>query len=133
MLDNYRDVDIYYLYLDSILKLNMETELQLFDPRGLNPTLIRQPDIKEGSLVSPIHNSQKSLEENLNTLFPTYKEETKLQKAKRVLGEEIVSEVTDEQLEIFLTEVQFLLDGWLDSFERAIFDGLTLKQILKGE
>ncbi|MFA5933199.1 MAG: hypothetical protein WCV81_02945 [Microgenomates group bacterium] len=111
----------------------METELQLFDPRGLNSTLIKQPDIKEGSLVSPLHNSQKSLEESLNTLFPTYKEETKLQKAKRVLGGEIVSEVTDEQLEIFLTEVQFLLDSWLDSFERTIFDGLTLKQILKGE
>lgn len=111
----------------------METELQLFDPRELNPTLIRQSDIKEGSLVSPLHNPQKSLEESLNTLFPTYKEETKLQKAKRVLGGEIASEVTDEQLEIFLTEVQFLLDGWLDSFEKTIFDGLTLKQILKGE
>ena len=110
----------------------MQTELQLFNPRGLNPTLIRQPGIKENNAVSTLHNPQKSLEEGLNALFPTHEEETKLQKARRVLGG-ISSEVTDEQLEVFLTEVQFLLDSWLDSFERKMFNGITLKQILKGE
>lgn len=110
----------------------MQPELQLFNPTELNSSLIRQPDLRENSSVSSLYNPQKSVEEGLNALFPTYKEETKLQKARRVLGE-ISSEVTDEQLEVFLTEVQFLLDSWLDGFEKKIFDGLTLKQILKGE
>lgn len=111
----------------------MQTELQLFDPRALNPTVIKQPSIKENSSTSPLYNPQKSVEESLNALFPTHKVETKLQKARLVLGKEIASEVTDQQLEIFLTEVQFLLDSWLDSFEKQMFDGLTLKQILRGE
>lgn len=109
----------------------MQAELQLFNPRGLNPTLIKQPDIKENNAVPTLYNPQKSLEEGLNAFFLTHEEENKLQKARRVLGE-ISLEVTDEQLEVFLTGVQFLLDSWLDSFERKMFDGLTLKQILKG-
>ena len=110
----------------------MQTELQLFHPTELNSTVIRSPSVKENnSSASPLYNPQKSAEEGLNALFPTHNEETKLQKARRVLGEEIASEVTDQQLEIFLTEVQFLLDSWLDSFERTMFDGLTLSQVLK--
>lgn len=108
------------------------TELQLFDPRKINNVHIANTSIEYQPSQS-VYNPQKSVEEGLNALFPTYKEESKLQKARRVLGEEIASEVTDEQLEIFLTEVQFLLDSWLDNFERNIFEGLTLKQILKGE
>lgn len=109
----------------------METELQLFNPTQLNSPLIRQPTIKENSLASPLYNPQKSAEEGLNALFPTHEVETKLQKARRVLGKEISDTVTDEQLEIFLTEVQFLLDSFLDSFEKEMFDGLTLHQILR--
>ncbi len=109
----------------------MQTELQLFNPRGLNPTLIGQPSIKESNAVSTPYNPQKSLEVGLNSLIPTYEEENKLQKARRVLGE-ISFEVTDEQLEVFITGIQFLLDGLLDNFERKMFDGLTLKQILEG-
>ena len=109
----------------------MQTELQLFNPRGINPTLIRQSDIKENNATLTPYNPQKSLEVGLNSLIPTYEEENRLQKARRVLGE-ISFEITDEQLEIFITGIQFLLDSWLDNFERKMFDGLTLKQILKG-
>lgn len=109
----------------------MKTELQLFNPRELNPTLIRQPNIKEDNAVPTLYNYQKSLGKGLNAFFPTHEEENKLQKARRVLGE-IAFEVTDEQLEVFLTGIQFLLDSWLDNFERKMFEGLTLKQILKG-
>lgn len=109
----------------------METELQLFNPTKLDSPLIRHPSIKANSLASPLYNPQKSAEEGLNALFPTHEVETKIQKARRVLGAEISAAVTDEQLEIFLTEVQFLLDSWLDSFEKEMFDGLTLSQILR--
>ncbi len=108
------------------------TELQLFDPKELNTTAIKEYSIKGDRSVSPLHNPKKSLEENLNSIFPNHQEETKIQKSRRILGE-AVTEMTDEQLGIFLTEVQYLLDTWLDSFERDIFDGLTLKQVFRGE
>ncbi len=107
------------------------TELQLFDPKELSNIHITNALLEHKS-PRPTYNPQKSIEEGLNALFPTHKEETKLQKARRVLGE-ISLEVTDEQLEVFLSEVQFLLDSWLDCFEKDLFDGLTLKQILKGK
>ncbi len=107
-------------------------ELQLVDPRELNPAVIRQPVINDNNSISPLYNPQKSLEETLNSILPNHQEETKIQKARRILGE-VATEVTDEQLEIFLTETQYLLDTLLDSFERDIFDGLTLKQVLRGE
>jgi hypothetical protein len=109
----------------------MQTELQLFNPGRLNPTVLKQPSVKEKDAVLTPYNPQKSLEVGLNSLIPTYEEENKLQKARRVLGE-ISFEVTDEQLEIFITGIQFLLDGLLDNFEKSMFDGLTLKQILEG-
>lgn len=109
----------------------VNTELQLFDPREISNVHITNASL-EHKPPQPTYNPQKSIEEGLNALFPTHKEETKLQKARRVLGE-VSSEVTDAQLEVFLTEVQFLLDSWLDGFEKELFDGLTLKQILKGE
>ncbi len=73
----------------------------------------------------------KSLGNSLNDIFPQPTEETKLQKAKRVLGE-VVKDQTDEQLQTFITEAQYLIDSWLDDYERQLFDGLTLKQVLKG-
>lgn len=105
----------------------LNTELQLFDTKELNPTVIKQ----NVSSVSPLYNPQKSLEETLNSILPNHQEETKIQKGRRILGE-VASEITDEKLEIFLTEAQYLLDTWLDSFEKDIFNGLTLKQILRG-
>ena len=106
----------------------LNTELQLFDTKELNPTVIKQ----NVSSVSPLYNPQKSLEETLNSILPNHQEETRIQKARRIL-EEVATDVTDEKLEIFLTEVQYLLDTWFDSFERDIFNGLTLKQVLREE
>lgn len=57
-------------------------------------------------------------------------EETRLQKAQSSLGE-LAESLPDEELEDHLTIFQSLLDGWLDTYERQAFDGLTLREVLR--
>jgi predicted negative regulator of RcsB-dependent stress response len=63
----------------------------------------------------PTHFAPKS---TLNTIFPDASEKTKLQKAKNTLGETIKDQ-TDEQLQTFITESQYLIDSWLNDYEIA--------------
>ena len=73
---------------------------------------------------------RQSFESSLGSLFLNDKKESKLQKARVILGE-TVDGISDEELTVYLTEFQSLLDGWLDIFEKQIFNGKTLDQILK--
>lgn len=74
-------------------------------------------------------NPQQTLEQTLSSIFPDSKEENKLQRARAILGE-IVKDQTDEELKTFVTELQYLIDTWLDIFEQQVFGGITLKQLL---
>ncbi|MFA6963877.1 MAG: hypothetical protein WC227_04150 [Patescibacteria group bacterium] len=66
----------------------------------------------------------------LDSIFPTHQEEAKITKARRILGE-VGSNLSDEELEIYLTKFEFLLDTWLDTFEKQTFNGKTLGQLLR--
>jgi len=74
----------------------------------------------------------KSLESALGRIFPTQQEDTQIQKARRIMGDAVKS-LSDHELEVFLTEFQYLIEGWLDTYERSIFNGLTLQQLLGKE
>lgn len=87
---------------------------------------IKSPVIEKGIDSGKIDIDEKTL----NTIFLDKKEETKLQKARKILGEEIAG-VTDGELGVYIAEFQFLLDSWLDEYEKQIFDGKTLKQLTK--
>lgn len=76
--------------------------------------------------VSPL----QPLDEALNRIFSNPQEETRLFKARRIMGD-VVAETSDEDLEIFLTEFQYLIDSWLDEFERLAYGSLTLKELLQ--
>ena len=56
----------------------------------------------------------------------------KLEKAREILGELAVG-LSDEELKTIVTEIQFLTDSWLDEFERGIFAGKTLNELLTEE
>lgn len=73
----------------------------------------------------------QTIDTALRSIFPTPAEETKVQKARAIL-QEVVADLTDQEVEIFVTELQWLLESWLDVFEKAAFDGLTLKEVLYG-
>ncbi len=89
------------------------------------------PSIKSPAVMMDFTNDRRNIdEETLNTIFLDKKEETKLQKARKILGEEVAG-VPDEELGVYIAEFQFLLDSWLDEYEKQVFDGKTLKQLTK--
>ena len=51
---------------------------------------------------------------------------------RRSLGE-TSQLLSDEQVEVIAGQFQFLIDSWLDEFEKEIFDGLTLKEIINNK
>ncbi|MEX2007309.1 MAG: hypothetical protein WD992_00880 [Candidatus Levyibacteriota bacterium] len=71
-----------------------------------------------------------TLKSSLDNLFPEQDyEEKELQKAKEILGP-IVNELTPQELKDLITEIKFLIGSWLDDFEREIFGGMTLSEML---
>ncbi len=74
-------------------------------------------------------NPQIPLENALNSLFPTQTEESKILKTRKNLGE-TAKTLSDPQVETLITEFQFLIDTWLDEYEREICSGMTLKEVL---
>jgi hypothetical protein len=43
----------------------------------------------------------------------------------------LVAETSDEELDIYVTELEYLITSWLDEFECQVYEGLTLKQLLQ--
>lgn len=72
----------------------------------------------------------QTIDEALNVILPDKKEESKLQKARTILGD-LTTDQSDEELQVFVTELQYMIDALMDVYEQQIFDGQTLKQILK--
>ena len=68
--------------------------------------------------------------EAIHSIFPTQQEESRLEKTRRVMGEDI-KDLTDEDLDVYLTEFNFLLDSWMDEYERNVFNNKTLQQVLR--
>jgi hypothetical protein len=74
--------------------------------------------------------NNNSLKKSLDDLFPEQQSEEKnIQRAKDILGE-LADQFTPAEFKVAITEVQFLAESWLDNFEREIFGGLTLQELL---
>ncbi len=111
--------------LRAIERNQVVTEQQILLP--LNQVLdeVTPKPIELKSLtVSP------STAQSIQDLFPEQEyEEKNIQLAKKSLGALSV-EFSPEQLKNLIAEVQFLTESWLDEFERQIFKGLTLQELL---
>ena len=70
-----------------------------------------------------------SIDTALRSIFTSPQEETLLVKSRQIMGE-CVADLSDEELEVYNTELQHLIDYWLDGFERQQFNGQTLQQML---
>lgn len=75
--------------------------------------------------------SHRKILESSFYVFPDSPEENKIQKARAILGEEITKDIKDEDMAVYLTQFQYLLEGWLDIYEKQIFNGITLQQLLQ--
>ena len=85
---------------------------------------ISEQSYKPTNLQAPIENA-------LNSLFPDQSEENKVARMRKHLGQ-TAETLSDPQVETIMTEFQFLIDTWMDEYEREVFNGLTLKDVLNG-
>ncbi len=104
----------------------MQLDLFIETPKATTSTT---PPRRPTNLSATLRQHTVSIDAALQNIFKSTQEETRLQQARRIMGSEIDS-LSDEELEVCLTEFQHLLDEWLDAFERELFDGQTLKQVL---
>lgn len=84
-------------------------------------------DIEQSSLFS-----ETPIEKAVNKIFTTDKEQNKFDKARKILGES-GKEINDEQLESYVSEFEYLANCWLEIFERQVFEGKTLEELLRAK
>ncbi len=78
----------------------------------------------------PLKNNSKPIKKSLEALFPEQQYEDKdFQRTKEILGP-LAKDLTIVELRDVVAETQFLINSWLDDFERDIFNGLTLNELL---
>lgn len=92
-------------------------------------TLIEQPVSAPRVAFNLFDEPKRSLQTALKEIFPEEKEEALLRLVRKIMGESVV-ELSDRELEVYVTKFQYLIDCWMDEFEKEIFDGLTLKQVI---
>ena len=67
---------------------------------------------------------------NLDTIFPEQEISDKNVKIlKNTLGI-LADNYSPEELHLLATKIEFLVESWLDEYERNIFNGKTLKELL---
>jgi len=86
--------------------------------------------VEREKTVNPITQYGKTFETALQHIFPAKQEETRIQKARLIMGDD-VKDLSDEDLDVYLTNFQYLIDSWLDEYEKQVFNNKTLKEILK--
>ena len=113
------------------------TNLELFSEEDLNPPITTQQQFTNKQTATTMDKeSLQSIEQNkqpeqlFNNLFLDTSDLTKVSKARQILGE-TANRLTDEELETFLAKLDYLTNNWLDSFEKLLFDGKTLREITK--
>jgi hypothetical protein len=75
---------------------------------------------------------KRAIEQGLSMFIQGKEEETRVMQARRILGES-VTQLSDEDLEVKVSAIQYLVECWADSFEKSIFNNQTLRQVMKGE
>lgn len=108
--------------------------------------IVQQSFISEEQIVTPVkqildritqdpeplttENIPTSITQSLDELFPEQQyDEKRIKKTKEILGP-LAKELSAEELNESLSEMQFLVKTWIDEFERKIFDGKTLNELL---
>lgn len=76
--------------------------------------------------------SESPIEKAVNKILIIDKEQNKFDKARKILGES-GKEINDEQLENYVSEFEYLANCWLEIFERQVFEGKTLEELLRAK
>ncbi len=85
------------------------------------------------SLPSDFQNNQQGTYDQINDLFNAQDQQEKtILKTREILGDS-AKELTDAQVYDLTNEMQHLVNSWLEEFERKVFDGKTLNELLNLE
>ena len=91
---------------------------------------VPKSDLGISTLSLPNNNNpQTPIENAINSIFIKPGDEIRIIQVKNELGE-ISNVLSFEQIEVTASQFQFLIDGWLDEFEKEVFKGMTLKEVL---
>lgn len=87
---------------------------------------------KNTTFLSPQpQNNSHGVYDQINTYFNEQDQQSKtVQEGREILGESAVG-LTDEQVYDLVNEVQYLVDTWVEEYEKKIFDGKTLSELLQ--
>jgi hypothetical protein len=66
------------------------------------------------------------------SIFSQDMQDSVLLRTRRNLGE-ISKALSDDQVETIITEFQFLIGSWLDEYEKELFNGMTLREVVNNE
>jgi hypothetical protein len=56
-------------------------------------------------------------------------EQEDIDEARDILGD-IAKDISDDDLRNIVVEIQFLVESWIDEYERKTFNGKTLNELL---
>lgn len=85
------------------------------------------------SLPSDFRDNTQGTYDQINQLFNEQDNQQKaILEAREILGDS-AKDMTDEQVFDLVTEMQYLVDSWLEEFERKTFDGKSLNELLNLE
>lgn len=87
------------------------------------------PTLETPQKIPTSYSPQQSIEAAVNNIFPLSSEENKTLRMRKALRNTAQS-LSNEQIETITTQFQFLIDSWMDEFEKEVFSGLTLKEVL---
>ena len=104
----------------------MQLDIFTEAPAAKMPTARTKP---ASTLSSTLRQHTTNIDTALQSIFKSSQEETRIHQARRIMGNS-VARLSDEELEVCITEFQHMLDEWFDAFEHDLFDGQTLKQVL---
>ena len=82
------------------------------------------------NLPMDFQSNRQEAYEQINELFNEKDQQEKsVQEARDILGDS-AKDLTDSEVYDLVNEVQYLVDTWLEEYERKTFDGKTLNELL---
>ena len=115
----------------------MPTMVNTFElSQSLNTETILQPvtqvfeDITSVPSDRKLNNVSPATTRSIQEIFPEQEYDDKnIQKAKVILGD-LANSFSKEDLRDIVAQVEYLAESWLDDFERDVFNGKTLNELL---
>lgn len=76
------------------------------------------------------HHPHTVLQNAFNEAFTSNLElDNNIGRIRRILGVTAIT-LSDEQIESIISEFQFLIGAWMDEFEKELFHGMTLQEVI---